>query len=58
MKTAGQVGYDAYGEHAQWKAFDGRPMPRWDELREDIKEKWEVAARAILDDAWNSTSKT
>lgn len=49
MKTLGQVGFDAYGEHAGWKAFDDRPMPRWDEkLRPDIKEKWEVAAKAIL----------
>jgi hypothetical protein len=49
-KTPGQIGYDAYGDHAKWAAWDGRPMPRWDEVRPDIKEKWEVAAKAILSD--------
>lgn len=47
-KTLGQIGFEAYGEHAGWTAYDGKPMPRWDEnLRPDIKEKWEVAAMAI-----------
>jgi hypothetical protein len=50
-KTLGQVGYEAYGEHAEWKSFDGRPMPRWSDLRPDIVEKWEVAARAIAAEA-------
>lgn len=49
MRTLGQVGFDAYGDEAEWKAFDGRPMPQWDEnLRADIKHKWEVAAKAIV----------
>jgi hypothetical protein len=48
VKTLGQIGFEAYGEHAGWTAYDGKPMPRWDEnLRADIKEKWEVAALAI-----------
>lgn len=48
-KTLGQAGFDAYGDHAGWKAYDGKPMPRWDDaLRADIKEKWEVAGKAIV----------
>ena len=43
----GRIGYEAYGAHADWKAYDGKPMPKWDELRLDIKEKWAVAAKAI-----------
>lgn len=51
-KTLGQVGFDAYGDEAEWKAFDGRPMPRWDDnLRADIKAKWEIAASAIAEQA-------
>lgn len=47
-RTLGQVGFEAYGETANWTAYDGKPMPRWDEnLRADIKEKWEAAALAI-----------
>lgn len=51
-KTYGQIGYEAYGDEAQWKAYNDLPMPRWDDpLREDIKRKWEVAAKAIADKA-------
>lgn len=51
-KTNGQVGFEAYGDHANWTAYDGKPMPRWDDnLRADIKEKWEVAAKAIAEKA-------
>lgn len=52
-KSLGQVGYEAYGDEADWKAFDGRPMPRWDELREDIKRKWNVASSAIVRESGN-----
>lgn len=47
-RSPGQIGYEAYGDYANWKAFNDAPMPRWDGLREDIKAKWEVAAQAIL----------
>lgn len=51
-KTYGQIGFEAYGDHANWTAWDGKPMPRWDDaLRADIKEKWEVAGKAISDKA-------
>ncbi len=47
-RTLGQVGFDAYGDRAGWKAYNDAPMPRWDDnLRPDIKDKWEVAAAAI-----------
>jgi hypothetical protein len=49
----GRIGYDAYGETANWKTFDGRPMPTWDELSEtetgrETQRRWHMAARAIL----------
>jgi hypothetical protein len=53
----GRVGYEAYGDHAEWKAFDGRPMPRWDDLRADIKEKWAVAALAIQNELAGLTAR-
>jgi hypothetical protein len=47
-KTLGQIGFEAYGDLANWTTYDGKPMPRWDDaLRADIKEKWEFAAKAI-----------
>jgi hypothetical protein len=45
-----RTGYEAYGQAADWKAWDGKPMPRWHELRPDIVMKWEKAAAAILSD--------
>jgi hypothetical protein len=49
-RTYGQVGFEAYGDRANWTAWDGKPMPKWDDaLRADIKEKWEVAGKAIVE---------
>lgn len=55
-KTFGQIGFDAYGEmagaHGPWKTFDGRAMPKWEELTGPVgeltKARWEEAAKAIL----------
>ncbi len=46
-ETMGQVGYNAYGQDAGWKTFDGRDMPQWADLTPVIKARWEVAAEAI-----------
>ena len=50
--TPGQIGYDAYGSAAQWRTFDGRPMPTWADLGtsdtgRETQRRWEVAADAI-----------
>lgn len=50
-RTPGQIAFDAYGEAAGWKTFDGRPMPRWDEPLPHMVEtrrRWEVAAEAVI----------
>lgn len=43
-----QTGYEAYGGKANWTAYNGAPMPQWDDLPEDIKDKWRVATLAIV----------
>ena len=43
-----KAGYEAYGEEAEWKAYNGSPMPTWDELRPDIHRKWKVATAAVV----------
>lgn len=45
--TAGQIAYEAYGDHRQWIAFNGEPIPRWTEALDDIKAAWHYAAAAI-----------
>ena len=56
IKSIGEIGYEAYGEHAgpggPYTTFDGRPMPKWDELSATeagklTQARWESAAQAI-----------
>ncbi|HEU4408344.1 MAG TPA: hypothetical protein VFS43_23980 [Polyangiaceae bacterium] len=42
-----KIGYEAYGRHVGWKTFDGRDMPRWDELPDPTRDAWKAAAEAI-----------
>ena len=46
-RELGRIGYDAYGDVADWKNYEGKPMPSWNELPEDIRVKWTAAAKAI-----------
>lgn len=42
-----KVGYDAYGESVDWKAYNGERMPDWDALPERIKAAWVVATDKV-----------
>lgn len=43
-----QIAYEAYGENRNWKTYDNKPMPKWEELKPEIQEAWEVAARTVI----------
>lgn len=45
-----KLAYDAYCDHADWKNFEGKPIPQWDELPEStgVQEKWRVAIQEVL----------
>jgi hypothetical protein len=52
----GQIGYEAYGEAAGWRTFDGRPMPTWSELAIhpaglETQRRWEVASARVIEEA-------
>jgi len=56
-KTLEQIAYEAYGEHpgpgGPWTTFDGRQMPKWDELSATeggrlTQSRWETAIKAAL----------
>lgn len=47
MKNLGQVAYEAYCENRGWKSFNGEPLPHWDNVKEDIRKSWEIAAKAV-----------
>jgi hypothetical protein len=38
--------FEAYNEHGPnpWKTFDGRAVPRWQELNDQVRDKWIAAA--------------
>lgn len=44
----GQVAYQAYGKNRDWKSWDGRPMPTWEDVTPEIKIAWQVAAVAAI----------
>jgi hypothetical protein len=41
------VGYEAYGDKANWKNYQGLKMPSFAELPDNIKIYWIAAAQAI-----------
>lgn len=57
-----RVMFNAYGEHAEWKSWDGRPMPKWSkddwpsgtpdddrrEINDAVRSHWIAAAAAAL----------
>lgn len=42
--------FEAYNSQGPnpWKTFDGRDVPKWDELGEQVTAKWLAAAREAL----------
>lgn len=46
-----KIGYQAYGDKADWKNYQGFPMPTWENLPENIKGYWIAVATAITSNA-------
>lgn len=47
MADKGLSAYEAYAEHADWTTYDGRPMPTWIDLTDDVRGHWEWTALHI-----------
>ncbi len=47
MKTLGQIAFEAYKAHRQGIAYDGKPIPAWEEINAGVRSGWEAAARAV-----------
>ena len=39
--------YNSVGEKP-WMTFDGRPVPRWAALNDEVREKWTAAVKAVV----------
>lgn len=44
-KTLGQVAFEAYSAAVGGKTYDGKPIPQWHEVRAEIQQGWEAAAK-------------
>lgn len=42
-----QGAYEAYGDLADWKTFDGRDMPQWGDLPDRTRTLWATASLAV-----------
>jgi hypothetical protein len=43
----GEIAYNAYCETRNWLSFSGDPLPKWQEVREDLRVGWRKAAEAV-----------
>lgn len=42
-----KLAYGAYGQSTDFKNYQGKPMPKWDDLGDAIQAAWVCAANAI-----------
>lgn len=48
VEQLAKVVYNAYGNHADWRNYQGNPMPKWEELPVPIAMHWIAAMQAIF----------
>lgn len=48
MKSLGQIAYEAYADHCNWKSIKGDSLPDWSNQLPEIMQHWEIAAIAVI----------
>ena len=43
-----KIAFEAYSESTGGKTYDGKPIPKWNELPEHVQRAWSAAAAAII----------
>lgn len=51
-KSWGQTNFDAYNEAAGGLTHDGKPIPTWDKLTDQVRANWEAGAKAVACRYW------
>ena len=48
-KSLGRIAFEAYNAHGPnaGKTHDGRLVPAWEDMTDDVRSKWEAAAVAV-----------
>lgn len=54
----GKVNYQAYGLSVGGKTYDGRPIPKWEDLGQKIQEGWVAGAEAVAQSYLGSKEET
>jgi len=48
MQGLGRIAYEAYGEHADWLTYNGRTMPHWLDLTDEVRGHWTASAMTTI----------
>lgn len=48
--SLGKIAFEAYREVRHGEAYDGTFIPEWKDIRDGVKDAWEVAALAVKDE--------
>lgn len=43
----GEIAYNAYCDTRDWKSFNNEPLPKWPDVKPEIKAGWVAAASAV-----------
>lgn len=46
-KSLGETAFDAYNESKGGKTHDGKDIPEWADLGDEVRAAWEAAANAV-----------
>lgn len=49
-KEYAELAFNAYSASTGGKTYDGKPIPKWNELPERIQQAWEVAVHTVFDE--------
>jgi hypothetical protein len=47
LKQLGKANYETYCETRDWKAYDGAPLPTWEQVKSEIQHGWIMAAGVV-----------
>lgn len=48
MDSFGKTAFNAYRYAKQGTTYDAKPIPAWEDLSDDVRSAWEVAAEAAI----------
>jgi hypothetical protein len=54
--TYGEIAYNAYCKAREWKSVRGERLPHFEEQSPELRQAWEIAAKAVAEEIRNATS--